>query len=599
MPTSPLAPLLRRLRGGADPPGLTDAQLLELFLLRRDEDAFEALVRRHGPMVLGVCRRVLGNTHDAEDAFQATFLVLAQKASSVAPREMVGNWLYGVARRTALKAKGLAARRRAKERQVRDIPRPEPPDPDAWDDLRARLDAELVRLPTRYRAAVVLCHLEGLPRHEAARRLGLAEGTLSSRLNRGRRLLARRLARGGPPLPAGALAAALSGPGASAAVPAPLVLSTVHAAVLVAAGRAVAAVAPAEVAALTKGVLQAMSLDKLKGTLALVLAAVVLGVGTLAAPTAARPGPPDAPAGALARDDKPGPEKKEKPAPDQKAAKPSPDKRGRAEEVVTKSFKTKAAPRLVVETFNGHVAVKTGAPGTTTARVVKSAQAATREAAAEVLKTVDVELKQEGDMIRVAARAKGEQKRQTSRGAAVEVEVPPGARLDLRSSNGKVTVAGATGEVVAATSNGGVEVKGSKGALRLKTSNGGIRVEGGSGTLDLHTNNGRIDVKATKAKVTAQTSNGSVRFAGSLADGEHSFQTSNGGLTLTLPADSRFRLDAQTSNGRATCRFPHKPTQGKVKTRLRATVGEDPAVSLKLRASNGSIEVRPEKPGEE
>src|SRR5262249_22764113 len=124
-------------------------------------------------------------------------------------------------------------------------------------------------------------------------------------------------------------------------------------------------------------------------------------------------------------------------------------------------------------------------------------------------------------------------------------------------------------------------------------------VEGGSGNLDLHTSNGRIDVKAAKAKVSAQTSNGSVRFAGGLADGEHSFQTSNGGLTLTLPADSRFRLDAQTSNGRVSCRFPHKPPQGKAKTRLQATVGEDPAVSLKLRASNGGIEVRPEKPGEE
>src|SRR5262245_49668517 len=130
MPTSPLAPLLQHLRRAASPTegGLTDGQLLDAFVTARDEAAFEILVGRHGPMVLGVCRRILRDTHDAEDAFQATFLVLARKAASVVPREMVGNWLYGVACRTASKAKSLAARRREKEREVRQTPRPEPLD---------------------------------------------------------------------------------------------------------------------------------------------------------------------------------------------------------------------------------------------------------------------------------------------------------------------------------------------------------------------------------------------------------------------------------------------------------------------------------------
>src|SRR5437773_7959664 len=135
---------------------LTDGQLLECYLARQEEASFEALVRRHGPMVLGVCRRVLRNDHDAEDAFQATFLVLLRKASSILPRDRVGNWLYGVAYRTSLKAKALRAKRRAKERQVT---RPETD--QRWLEL---LDHELNRLPDKYREPVVLCHLQGKTR---------------------------------------------------------------------------------------------------------------------------------------------------------------------------------------------------------------------------------------------------------------------------------------------------------------------------------------------------------------------------------------------------------------------------------------------------
>ena len=125
---------------------MTDGQLLELFVTHKDEAAFAALVRRHGPMVLAVCRRVLHNLHDAEDAFQATFLVLVRKAASIRPRSLVGNWLYGVAYRTSLEARRAMAKRRAKEKQVSEMPKNETAN-DIWARLRPVLDQELDRLP--------------------------------------------------------------------------------------------------------------------------------------------------------------------------------------------------------------------------------------------------------------------------------------------------------------------------------------------------------------------------------------------------------------------------------------------------------------------
>jgi RNA polymerase sigma factor (sigma-70 family) len=254
--------------------GLTDGQLLGRFLDTREEAAFASLVRRHGPMVLGVCRRVLGHAHDAEDAFQATFLVLARKASSVLKREAVGSWLYGVAYRTALRARARAVRRRATERQVQDMPHPEVAPAEARD-WQALLDEALNGLPEKYRAAVVLCDLEGRTRREAARQLRLPEGTLSSRLAAARRMLAKRLARQGLSLSGGALAAALAESAASAAVPGPLAVATVQAAVLVAAGEAAAVATPA--ALLMNEVLKAMLLTKLKFAVAAVMVTVALG----------------------------------------------------------------------------------------------------------------------------------------------------------------------------------------------------------------------------------------------------------------------------------------------------------------------------------
>jgi RNA polymerase sigma factor (sigma-70 family) len=231
-------------------------------------------------MVLGVCRRVLRHAHDAEDAFQAAFLVLARKAGSVLKRQAVGSWLYMVAYRTAQRARDCQARRRTRERQVDALPHPEIP-PVEPQDWRPLLDHELNRLPEKYRTPIVLCDLEGRPRREVARQLGLPDGTLSRHLAAGRKLLAERLSRRGVALSGGALAAALSQAAAPAQAAAPLVAVTARAAVFAAAGHLAAVSTP--VAVLTKGVLRAMFLTKLKIVAGVLLAAsLALGAGGVA-----------------------------------------------------------------------------------------------------------------------------------------------------------------------------------------------------------------------------------------------------------------------------------------------------------------------------
>src|SRR5438445_4118513 len=195
------------LREGA---GRTDGQLLEDYISRRDEAALAALVHRHGPMVWGVCRRVLRNHHDAEDAFQATFLVFVRKVASIASRELVANWLYGVAHQTALKARATAARRKERERQMTEMPEPAVMEQGLWRDLQPLLDEELSRLPDKYRSLIVMCDLEAKPRKEVARQLSCPEGTVAGRLARARTMLARRLAKRGVELSGGALAVVLS-----------------------------------------------------------------------------------------------------------------------------------------------------------------------------------------------------------------------------------------------------------------------------------------------------------------------------------------------------------------------------------------------------
>jgi RNA polymerase sigma factor (sigma-70 family) len=259
---------------------MTDGQLLDCFLTQRDDAAFAALVMRHAPMVWGVCRRVLHHHHDAEDAFQATFLVLVRKAATVEPKEMVGNWLYGVAYQTALKARSVSTRRKEREKQMVEMPEPAVEEREVWHDLQPLLDQELSRLPDKYRVPIVLCDLEGKTRKEAARQLGWPEGTVAGQLAVGRKVLARRLARRGVGLSGGALAAVLSHNAAWAGVPPSVLSSTIQAATVLAAGQAAAAgLISVKVAALTEGVAKTMLLNPLKTATAVLLAVGILGTG--------------------------------------------------------------------------------------------------------------------------------------------------------------------------------------------------------------------------------------------------------------------------------------------------------------------------------
>jgi RNA polymerase sigma factor (sigma-70 family) len=257
--------------------GLTDGQLLECFVKHRDEAAVAALVRRHGPLVWSVCRRILHSHHDVEDAFQATFLVLVRKAASITPREMVANWLYGVAHRTALKARSTTAKRQAREKQMNELPETAVGEPGPWIDLQPLLDQELSRLPDKYRAVIVLCDLQGKTRKETARQLGVPEGTVASRLATARTMLAKRLARQGLTVSGVALGTMLSQSVATAGLPASVVSNTIKAATLCAAGKMAASVVSTKVAALTEGVLKAMFLTKLK-----IVSAVLFVIGCTA-----------------------------------------------------------------------------------------------------------------------------------------------------------------------------------------------------------------------------------------------------------------------------------------------------------------------------
>jgi RNA polymerase sigma factor (sigma-70 family) len=293
MATNQMSEVIRHLRRTVllpDEAGLTDGHLLEDYISRRNEAAFAALVRRHGPMVWGVCRRVLGNYHDAEDAFQATFLVLVRKGASIALRGSVGNWLYGVAHQTALKARATTAKRRTRERQVTAMPEPAVVEPDLWSDLEPLLDEELSRLPDKYRAVIVLGDLEGKTRKDAARQLRCPEGTVAGWLARARRTLAKRLTQRGVAVSGGALAAVLSQKVAWAGVPTSVVSAAIKAAGLFAAGALATGPIAVKVAALTEGVMKTMLLTKLKSVMALMLALVAMvgiGAGLLGYRTAA------------------------------------------------------------------------------------------------------------------------------------------------------------------------------------------------------------------------------------------------------------------------------------------------------------------------
>ncbi len=248
----------------------SDEELLLAIASKRDEDAFEALLRRHGPMVWAVCRRVLRHTQDAEDAFQATFLVLIRKADAIRKRASLPSWLHGVAYRTSHKARVMKARRLVHESQA--VARTS----TALAEDHSDLDFEVNALPEKYRLPVLLCELQGRTRKEAAELLKIPEGTLSSRLAAARKTLAQRLRLRGACFVVGAV-----GP---ARVPAPLALSTVKAVSLVMTGGEAAGVVSANAVVLSQGVLHVMFLMKLKSVVvtALVLGSLGIGAGKFA-----------------------------------------------------------------------------------------------------------------------------------------------------------------------------------------------------------------------------------------------------------------------------------------------------------------------------
>jgi RNA polymerase sigma factor (sigma-70 family) len=287
-----LRQLDRLFREGVGPDG--DGALLARYLAQGDESAFSALVARHGPMVLGVCRRLLVNSHDADDAFQATFLVLVRKAAQLRDPDRLGPWLYGVANRVASKAR---KRRKAHDPLVDTASVSAAP--SDWHDLRPILDAELCRLSHRHREVLVLCFLEGATAEEASRRLGCPVGTVKSRLARGRESLRARLVQRGV-APAGVAfsgAEALSAPVSEALLRA--TLSTI----------AAPAVAPG-LLAITQGATSSMLVKSTIAGSALLGALAVVGLGTLGSirPSLAQhPGAPGSGGGAQDDRGSPGP----------------------------------------------------------------------------------------------------------------------------------------------------------------------------------------------------------------------------------------------------------------------------------------------------
>jgi RNA polymerase sigma factor (sigma-70 family) len=270
---------LRNLEAIEAAASLSDGQLLRRFVADQDEAAFNVLLHRHGPLVWSVCHRVLGCRHNAEDVFQATFLTLARKAASIRKHASIAAWLYGVAYRLARQLRARDGRRPVPQAKSADDPTQDPVQRVSVQELQTIVDEELHRLRECYRLPLVLCFLEGKTRDEAAVCLGWSVSTLKRRLAKGREILCSRLTRRGLILSGALLSTALTQDLAAAAVPPTLVIPTLQAAVIAAAGRSVTSMVPAQVTALTEGVLRAMMMTKLKIATVGILTLVGLGAG--------------------------------------------------------------------------------------------------------------------------------------------------------------------------------------------------------------------------------------------------------------------------------------------------------------------------------
>jgi RNA polymerase sigma factor (sigma-70 family) len=267
-----------------------DSDLLRAFLMQSDQAAFSAIVKRHGPLVLGVCRRTLHQLQDAEDAFQGTFLILARQAGSIRKAESLASWLHGVAYRMSRAVRRAAARRRKHEGRAPARPAPNPPWTVAWQEVQLVVDEETQRLPALYREAFILCCLENRSCADVARNLGQNEATIRGRVGRARRQLQKRLAKRGISLAAVLSIVSLGTKTGTAGVPAALVQRTVQAALAWSQHRAAIGLVSADVAALVRGVTRAMVYTKLKiaTSVILVLGAGSAGFGALRRPVPAR-----------------------------------------------------------------------------------------------------------------------------------------------------------------------------------------------------------------------------------------------------------------------------------------------------------------------
>ncbi len=266
-----------------------------------------------------------------------------------------------------------------------------------------------------------------------------------------------------------------------------------------------------------------------------------------------------------------------------------------AREEVKSSFKTTAPPQIVVDTFNGSINVVGGPAGEVACKVIKTASGPDQDAADDALEDIEVNMVQEADnTIRVTAKLKNGVQG-GNRGASVELRVPAESNLHLQTNNGGISANGPFGDISAETTNGGLNVDGALTNVRLTTSNGSVKLKGGAGRIELESSNGGIDAKTGKGLLTARTSNGSVRFAGELIEGKHSFVTSNGKVSLTLPEDARFKIDASTSMGKITTNFDVKKGKDAGRKHLRGTVGAgEPGVVIEVQTSNGNVEIKKE-----
>jgi RNA polymerase sigma factor (sigma-70 family) len=624
MPQAQLSCLVRNLRQVVNQPArnVPDGELLARFVREQDEAAFEMLLRRHERMVLAVCRRILASRQDAEDAFQATFLALACKAGSIGNSSAVASWLYKVAHRVAWRSRASAHNRLEHERRAgsEQCSQRSAGESDgradaqaANTDLRNVLHEEVSRLPEKYRTPVVLCYLEGQTNEQAGAQLSCPPGTVATRLARARQRLRNRLGRRGLGLSSAALAAALCQDAGAAVLPA-VRETIIRAAVVFAANPAASGQVSTQVANLTRGVLKAMFMTKVKIIAAVVFLSVGL-IGTGSGLWAYREGLPAAFAGETREglwqeqdQDQDQPRSRRRRAePAQKPVREAekPKHRDRDEmlsvqEVVSKSFKTGKSPRVVVELYNGGIEVNAGSKSGVEARVIKKGRGKTEEEAKEALAEVDLKMTQDGDTVRIeATRPHDGGARHRSSGASAELTVPAGAKLELQTKNGGVHLNGGTGKVQVKTSNGAIEAKGSRGPLHLNTSNGAIRVEDATGRLELKTSNGPVEIHGDKVIVQARTSNGAVRFGGGLAAGEHSLHTSNGAIELALPSSASFHVHAHTSHGTVKSEFGKgDQASGKGKMRMDIEIGDRASgTKIELHTSNGGITIR--RQGEE